>query len=100
MRASFKRLHVESSSGVEPPPPPPSSGDPTVEEYVDPMAVIDPPPSTSGDSSIRSILDTVMTVKAAHGQLLVDVLTELQALHADLASNRRSPPPPPFDDES
>ena len=40
-----------------------------------------------------------MTVQAAHGKILVDVLMELQALHADLASSRRSPPPP-FDDES
>ena len=41
-----------------------------------------------------------MTVQAAHGQLLVDVLTELHALRADLASIQRSTPPPPFDDES
>ena len=64
------------------------------------MAVVDPPPSTSSDSSIRNMLDTVMTVQAAHGQLLVDVLTELLALHADLESIRRSPPPLPFDVES
>ena len=46
------------------------------------------------------MLDTVMTVQAAHGQLLVDVLTELQALHAKLVSFRQSPRPPPFDDGS
>ena len=40
-----------------------------------------------------------MTVQAAHGQLLVDVLTELQALRVDLTSFRRSIPPPPSDDE-
>ena len=45
------------------------------------------------------MLDTVKTVQATHGQLLVDVLIELQALRADLASIRRSPPPPPFDEE-
>ena len=99
MRASSKRLRVEYSSGVAPPPPP-SSGDPTAEKYVDQTAAVDPTPSTSGDSSIRSMLDTVMTVQAAHGQLLVDVLMELQALCADLASIRWTPPPPPFDDES
>ena len=99
MRASYKRPRVESSSGVAPPPPP-SSSDLTAKEYVNMTAAVDPPPSTSGDSSIRSMLDTVMTVQAAHGQLLVDVLTELQALRADLTSIRRSPPPPPFDDES
>ena len=53
----------------------------------------------SDDSSIHRMLDTVMTVQAAHDQLLVDVLTELQALHAEMASFIRSPPPPPFDDE-
>ena len=41
-----------------------------------------------------------MTIWAAHGQILVDVLAELQALQADLASARHSSPPPPFDDES
>ena len=100
MRASSKRPHVESSLGVTPPPPPPpSSGDPTTKEYVDPTAAVDPPPSTSGDSSIRSMLDTIMTVQATHGQLLVDMLDELRSLQTDLESLRRSPPPPPFDDE-
>ena len=99
MRASFKRLRVEFSSGVAPPPPP-YSGDPTANAYVDPTATTAPPPSTSDDSSIRCMLDTIMTVQAAHGKLLVDVLTELQALHANLASFRWSPLPPPFDNES
>ena len=99
MKTSSKRPRVESSSSAIPPPPP-SSRDPTAKEFVDPTAAVDPPPSTSGDSSIQSMLDTVMTVQVAHGQLLVDVLTELQALRADMASFRRSTPPPPFDDES
>ena len=103
MRASSKRPRVESSSGIALPPPP-SFGDLTADEYVDPTAAATPPPSTSDDSSIRRMLDTIMTVQAAHGQLLVDVLTELQDLRADLcadlASFRRSPQPPPFDDES
>ena len=76
MRASSKRPRVESSSGVAPLPSP-SSGDHTAEEYVDLLAIVDPPPSTLGDSSIRSMLDTIMTIQAAHGQFLVDVLTEL-----------------------
>ena len=40
-----------------------------------------------------------MTVQAAHGQLLGDMLDELRALRADLAHLRRSPLPPPFDDD-
>ena len=50
MRASSKRLRVESSS-VVPPPPPCSIGDATVEEPVDP-AVDVPSPSTSDVSDI------------------------------------------------
>ena len=84
MKASSKRLRVESSTGVASQPP--SLGDPTAEEFVDPTAAVDPPPPALDDSSIRSMLDTVMTVQAAHGQLLVDVLTELRALCANLAS--------------
>ena len=100
MRGSSKRLKVESSSGAPPPPPASSSGDLTTDAFVDPTATANPPPSTSDDLSIRCMLDTVMTVQAAHGQLLVDVLIELQALRAELACFRWSPPPPPFDDES
>ena len=96
MRASLQRPRAESSSSA----PPPSSSDPTSNAFVDPTAAVDPPPSTSDDSSIRHMLDIVMTIQAAHGQLLVDMLTELQALCAELASFRQSPPPPPFDDES
>ena len=98
MKASSKRPRVESSSGAAPPPS--SSGDPTADEYVDSTTIVAPPPSTLDDSSIRRMLDTVMTVKAAHDQLLVDMLTKLQALRAELVSFRRSPRPPPFDDES
>ena len=100
MRASSKHPKVESSLGVAPPPPPPSLGDSITDAFVDSIAAAAPPPSTSDDSIICHMLDTVMTVQAAHGQLLVDVLTELQALRADLASFRRSYPPPPFDDDS
>ena len=78
MRASSKRHKVESFSGVAPPPPP-SLGDPTAEKYVDLTTVAAPPPSTLDDSSIRHMLNTVMTIQAAYGQLLVDVLIELQA---------------------
>ena len=98
LKASSKRPRVESSTGAASQAP--TSGDPIAEEYVDPTAAVDPPPtSSSSDASLRSMLETVMTIQAAQGQILVDVLTELQALHAYLASARRSPPPP-FDDES
>ena len=79
MRASSKRPKVESSLGVAPPPPS-SLVDPTTEAYVDLTVATTSPPSTSNDSSIRRMLDTIKTVQAAHDQLLVDVLTELQAL--------------------
>ena len=44
-----------------------------------------PPPTTSDDSDIRRTLDHVLTVQAAHGQILVDVLDEICALRAELA---------------
>ena len=39
-----------------------------------------------------------MTIQAAHGQILVDVLDEIRGLRAELAQFRRSSPPLPFDD--
>ena len=96
MKASSKCPKVESSIGAS---RSPTSSDPTTEEYVDPTATVDPPHSSLSDASLRSMLDAVITVQAAHGQILVHVLTELQALHADLASAQRSTPSPPFDDE-
>ena len=78
MKASSKHPRLESSTGDAYRPP--LSGNNTVEEYVDPTAAVNPPPSSSSDSSIRSLLDIVMTVQVAHGQILLDVLTELQAL--------------------
>ena len=97
LKASSKRPRVKSSTGDASRAPP--SSDPAVDEFIDPTAAVAPPPSALNVFSIRHTLDTVMTIQAAHGQLLVDVLIELQALHADLASFRRSPPPPSFDDE-
>ena len=98
MQASSKRPKVVSSSGA-PPPPPPSSSDLATDAFIDPIAAADPPPFASDVSSIHHTLDIVMTVQATHGQLLVDVLAELQSLRANLASIRWSPPPPHFDDE-
>ena len=44
-----------------------------------------PPPTTSDGSDIRRTLDHVLTVQAAHGQILVDVFDEIQGLRANLA---------------
>ena len=74
MKVSSKRPRVESSTGAS---RPPTSGDPTTEEFVDPIVAVKPPTSSLSDDSLRSMLDTVMTVQVAHGQLLLDVLTEL-----------------------
>ena len=51
-----------------------------------------PPPNASDDSDIRHMLDHVLTVQVAHGQILVDMLDEIRALRAELAQFR----PPPF----
>ena len=95
MRASSKRPR-EEPSGVAPPPPS-STGDTTAEEPIDHATDV-PLPPTSNDSDIRHMLETVMSVQAAYGQILVDMLDELRALQADLEHLRRSPPPPSFDD--
>ena len=62
------------------------------------VAVDVPPLTTSDDSDIRHTLDHVLTVQAAQGQILVDVLDEIHGLRADLAWFRSSSLPPPFDD--
>ena len=97
LKASSKRPRFKSSTSDESRPPP--SGDPSAEVYVDPIATVDPPPSTSSDSSLCVMLDTVITVQAVHGQILLDVLNKLHALQVDLADVRGSTPPaPPFDE--
>ena len=57
-----------------------------------------PPPTTSDDSDIRRMLDHVLTVQVAQGQILVDVLDLIRGLQADLAWFWSSSLPPPFDD--
>ena len=39
-----------------------------------------PPSTTSDDSDIRHTLDHVLTIQAAQGQILVDVLDEIHGL--------------------
>ena len=86
MRASSKRPRVKPFSVT--PPPPSFIGDTMAKESVDPTVVATtadvPPPSTSDDSDIQHMLETVMTVQATHGQILVDMLDELRTLQADL----------------
>ena len=73
MRASSKRPRVKFS-GVAPSLPS-SIGDTSVEASVDlAVAANVPPPFTLDDSDIRHMLETIMTIQAAHGQLLVDML--------------------------
>ena len=92
MRVAPPRQRGVSSSSV--PPPPSSIGTAAVETSGAPTdADVDVPPSTaSDDSDIRRMLDHVLTVQAAQGQILVDVLDEIRALRAELVQFR----PPPF----
>ena len=79
LRASSKRPRVEPS-GVAPPSPS-SIGDITAEEPIAHVAAADvPSPPISDDFDIRRMLEIVITVQVAHGQILVDMLDELRAL--------------------
>ena len=79
------------SSGVVPPPPS-SIGADTAEASSTADANV-PLPTTSDDSNIRRMLDHVLIVQAAQGQILV---TFWMRLEADLARFRSSSSPPPF----
>ena len=81
MRADPSGHRVASSSSV----PPPSSSIGVAAETFSAAAADVPPPTTSDDSDIRHTLDHVLTVQAAQGQILVDVLDEIRGLRADLA---------------
>ena len=92
LRVAPPRTRGASSSSV---PPPPSSTGTAAAETSGATANADaavPPPTASDDSDIRRTLDHVLTVQAAQGQILVDVLDEIRALRAELAQFR----PPPF----
>ena len=94
MRADPLVSRGASSSSV--PPPPSSIG---AAETSGATAAIDVPPLiTSDDSDIQRTLDHVLTVQAAQGQVLVDILDEIRGLQANLARFRSSSSPPPFDD--
>ena len=92
LRVAPPRSRGASSSSV--PPPPSSTGIAATETSgaaADADAAV-PPPTATDDSDIRRTLDHVLTVQAAQGQILVDVLDEIRALRAELAQFR----PPPF----
>ena len=94
MRADPSVSRGASFSSV--PPPPSSTG--AIETSCAAAATDVPPPITSDDSDIRRTLDHVLTVQAAQGQVLVDILDEIRGLRADLAWFWSSSSPPPFDD--
>ena len=85
-----------ASSGDVPPPPSSTGGD--AAETSGATAADIRPLTTSDDSDIRHMLDCVLTIQTAQGQILVDVLDEIRGLQADLARFRCSSLPPPFDD--
>ena len=68
-------------------------------ETSDAAAATDVPlPTTLDDSNIRRTLDHVLTVQAAQGQILVDILDENRGLREDLVRFQSSSSPPPFND--
>ena len=87
-----------TSSGDVPPPPSSTGADATETSGATAADADVPPPTTLDDSDIRHTLDHVLTVQAAQGQILVDVLDEIRGLQADLARFRHSSLPPPFND--
>ena len=90
LRVAPSRPRGASSSGV---PSPPSSTGTAATETSGTTADVDvPPPTASDDSNIHHTLDHVLTIQAAQGQILVNVLNEIRALRAKLAQFR----PPPF----
>ena len=87
-----------SSSSVPPPPFSTGVAVKTSGAAATVVAADVPPPTTSDDSDIRRTLDNVLTVQAAQGQILVDILDEIRGFRADLARFRSSTSPPSFDD--
>ena len=76
LRADPSVSRGASSSSV--PPPPSSTG--AAETSTAAAATDVPPSTTSDDSDIRRTLDHVLTVQAAQGQVLVDILDEIKGL--------------------
>ena len=80
-RATYLRvdpLVSRSASSSSVPPPPSSTG---AAETSGAAAATDVPlQTTSDDSDIRRTLDHVMSIQAAQGQVLVDILDEIRGL--------------------
>ena len=79
-RAAHLRVDPSGPRGAssgDVPPPPSSIG---AAETSGGAATKVPPPITLDDSDIRRTLDHVLTVQAAQGQILVDVLDEIRCL--------------------
>ena len=72
MKANSKRLRVESSISDSSRPPP--SGDPTVEEYVNPTVAVDHPPSSSVVADASSVVADASSVVADASSVMVDAL--------------------------
>ena len=67
------------ASSISVPPPPSSTG--AAETSGGGAAATDvPSPTSSDDSNIRRTLDHVLTIQAAQGQVLVDILDEIRGL--------------------
>ena len=98
-RAAHLRVDPSISRGASTSSVPPLPSSTGAAETFDAVAATDvPPPTTSDDFDIRRTLDHVLTVQAAQGQVLVDILDEIRGLQADLARFWSSSSPPPFDD--
>ena len=87
-RAAHLRVGPMSPRGASSsvvPPHPSFIGADTAEASGAAVANVDVPPlTTSNVSDIRRTLDHVLTVQAAYGQILVDVLNEIRGLHVEL----------------
>ena len=73
-----------ASSGVVPPPPFSPGADTAEASGAAAVDVDVPPPTTLDDLDIQHTLDHVLTVQAAYGQILVDVLDEIRGLRTKL----------------
>ena len=79
----------------------PTTVDPAKEIHVDPIAAVDPAgdvetinPTATPPLSLCAMMETFMTTKAAHEQLIDELLTEVTALRANFTENGSAFPPP------